>query len=73
MWSQKFVYGMVGAHSSVFFDSVVHPFTVVTPAAAAAPHLQQVGRQHLMSVTIVEGQSCGEAGHGDAVLDSDPN
>lgn len=33
-------------------------------------HLQQVGWQLLVSVPVVERQSRGEAGHGDAVLDS---
>lgn len=32
--------------------------------------LEEVGWQLFMSVTIIEGQSCGETGHGDAVLDS---
>lgn len=33
-------------------------------------HLEEVGRQLFVPVAVVEGQSCGEAGHGDAVLDS---
>lgn len=34
------------------------------------PHLDQVGRQHLVPVPIVEGKRRGEAGHGDARLDA---
>lgn len=33
-------------------------------------YLQEVCRQLLVSVAIIEGQSCGETGHGDAMLDS---
>ena len=32
-------------------------------------YLQEVGREHPMSVSIVEGESGGEARHGDALLD----
>lgn len=32
--------------------------------------LDQVGWQHLVSVSIIEGKSSGEAGHGDARLDT---
>jgi len=33
-------------------------------------HLEEVSGQLFMSVTVIEGQRCGETGHGDAVLDS---
>ena len=38
------------------------------PQLPLPSHLQEVCRQHLVSVTIIEGQSGGEAGHGDTVL-----
>ncbi|MEQ2178135.1 hypothetical protein GOODEAATRI_010827 [Goodea atripinnis] len=33
-------------------------------------YLEQVRRQHVVSVSVIEGQSRGEAGHWDAVLDA---
>ena len=37
---------------------------------ACALYLQEVGWKHVMSVSIIEGQGCGETGHGDPLLDT---
>ena len=42
---------------------------VTAPQLQLSSHLEEVCWQHLMSVAIIEGQSGGEAGHGDTVLD----
>lgn len=47
-----------------------HMLSGLCSAASLLSHLEEVCWQLFMSVTIIEGQSCGEAGHRDAMLDS---